>query len=113
TFEVAANVLVGLPLGEQTDAFRPLFEDVIGGMMVPVPVRVPFGRLDRSLRARKALLRLLRPHVLAARDRPPAGLVGQLAHHRGDGGEPLSPDEIVEHLVLLAWAGYDTTASAA
>lgn len=113
TFEVAANVLAGLPLGAEVDSFRPLFENVIGGMMVPIPVRVPFGRLDRSLRARAALLRLLGPHVLRARERDPAGLVGHLAHHRDDGGAHLPVDEIVEHIVLLAWAGYDTTASQA
>jgi retinoid hydroxylase len=111
TFEVAATVLAGLPLGGAVDAFRRLFEDVIGGMMVPIPVRVPFGRLDRSLRARAALVRLLGPHVLAARAAPPVGLVGQLAHHRDDAGRPLPVEEIVEHIVLLAWAGYDTTAS--
>lgn len=113
TFEVAATVLAGLPLGGAVDAFRRLFEDVIGGMMVPVPVRVPFGRLDRSLRARAALVRLLGPHVLAARAAPPVGLVGQLAHHRDDAGRPLPVEEIVEHIVMLAWAGYDTTASQA
>jgi cytochrome P450 len=113
TFDIAANVLVGLPLGAQTDAFRPLFEDVIGGMMVSIPVRVPRGKLDRSLKARAALVRLLTPHVEAARAAPPAGLVGQLAHHVDGSGRALPAEAIVEHLVLLAWAGYDTTASSA
>lgn len=113
TFEVAANVLAGLPLGAEVDSFRPLFEDVIGGMMVPIPVRVPFGRLDRSLRARAALIRLLGPHVLRARAGEPVGLVGQLAHHRDAQGAMLPVEEIVEHILMLAWAGYDTTASQA
>lgn len=113
TFHVAANVLAGLALGPETDAFRPLFEDVIGGMMVPLPVRVPFGRLDRSLRARAALVEQLRPHVLKAREGAPVGLVGQLAQHRDERGGHLSVEAIVGHLVMLAWAGYDTTASAA
>jgi cytochrome P450 len=113
TFEVAASVLAGLPLGAETDAFRSLFEDVIGGMMVPVPVRIPFGRLDRSLRARAALVELLSPHVERARRGAPVGLVGQLAHFRDEAGQPLPAVEIVEHLVMLAWAGYDTTASSA
>jgi cytochrome P450 len=113
TFEVAANVLVGLSLGAETDRFRPLFEDVIGGMMVHVPLRFPFGRLDRSLRARAALGHLLAEHVLRAREQPAVGLVGQLAHYRDQAGAWLSPDEVVRHLVLLAWAGYDTTASSA
>jgi cytochrome P450 len=113
TFEVAANVLAGLPLGAEVDSFRPLFEDVIGGMMVPVPLRVPFGRLDRSLKARAALIRLLGPHVLRARARDPIGLVGHLAHHRDEAGTFLPVEEIVEHILMLAWAGYDTTASQA
>ncbi len=113
TFEVAANVLAGLPLGDAVDSFRPLFEDVIGGMMVPVPVRIPFGRLDRSLKARAALIRLLGPHVLRARAQDPVGLVGQLAHHRDEHGAYLPAEEIVEHILMLAWAGYDTTASQA
>jgi cytochrome P450 len=113
TFDVAANVLTGLELGREADEFRPPFERLIGGIMAPVKVRVPFGRLDRALRARKELEALLRPRVLAARARPPTGLLGQLAHHRDASGTPLPVDEIVGHLLLLFWAGYDTTASAA
>jgi cytochrome P450 len=111
TFHVAANVLAGLALGPQTEAFRPLFEQLVEGMMVHVPVRLPFGRLHRSLRARAALVDLLRPHVLRARERDPVGLVGQLAHARDEDGALLSVEAIVGHVNMLAWAGYDTTAS--
>jgi len=112
TFAVAANVLTGLGLGEETEAFRPLFERLIDGIMAPLPWRIPFGRLDRALVARERLVDALRPRVEAARRAPPTGLVGQLAHHRDARGEPLPADAIVEHLLLLFWAGYDTTASA-
>jgi retinoid hydroxylase len=113
TFEVAANVLGGLELGAQTDAVRPHFERLIDGVMAPVPYRVPFGKLDRALRARRELERALAPRVLEARSREPRGLVGQLAHHRDPDGTMLSVTEIIEQLLLLAWAGYDTTASSA
>ena len=112
TFEVAANVLTGLRLGEETEAFRPLFERLIGGIMAPVPVRFPFGRLDRALRARSELARLLRPRIESARAVAPRGLLGQLAHHRDTDGRWLPVEEITQHLLLLFWAGYDTTASA-
>jgi cytochrome P450 len=113
TFDVAANVLTGLELGRETDEFRPPFERLIAGIMAPIKYRVPLGRLDRALRARAELSLLLRPRVLAARARAPVGLLGQLAHHRSADGTPLPVDEIVGHLLLLFWAGYDTTASAA
>jgi cytochrome P450 len=112
TFEVAANVLTGLSLGAETEAFRPHFERLIGGIMSPVNARVPFGPLDRALTARAKLTELLRPRVEAAREEPPAGLLGQLAHHRDANGRYLPVDQVVGHLLLLFWAGYDTTASA-
>jgi cytochrome P450 len=112
TFEVAANVLTGLELAEETEAFRPLFERLIAGIMAPVPLRVPLGKLDRALRARAELARLLRPRIEAARNAPPRGLLGQLAHHHDADGRWLPIEEITQHLLLLFWAGYDTTASA-
>jgi retinoid hydroxylase len=113
TFEVAANALAGLALGHETDAFRPEFEKLIGGIMAPVPVRFPFGRLDRSLAARARLFDTLRPHVEAIRSVPSQGLVSLLSQQRDPSGRGLTNDEIIGHLLLLAWAGYDTTASAA
>lgn len=112
TFDVAANVLTGLSLGRETDEVRPWFERLIDGIMAPTKIRVPLGRLDRALRARAHLSAILRPRIEAAREREPKGLLGQLAHHRDEAGEPLPVDEIVGHLLLLFWAGYDTTASA-
>lgn len=112
TFDVAANVLAGFHLGEETARFRHLFETLIDGVMAPIPLRVPMGRLDRALRARRKLIKLLEPRIAAARERAPEGLVGQLAHHRDEDGSPVSSDEIAAHVLLLVWAGYDTTASA-
>lgn len=112
TFAVAANVLTGLSLGDEAERFRPHFERLIDGIMAPTPYRVPLGRLDRALRAREKLVAMLRPRVLDARARPPEGLVGQLAHHRDAEGRHVDVDDVVGHLLLLFWAGYDTTASA-
>jgi retinoid hydroxylase len=111
TFSVAANVLTGLALGDEAERLRPPFERLIEGIMAPTKVRVPFGRLDRALRARAELFELLLPRVEAARGRPPAGLIGHLAHQRDERGELVDPRAVVGHLLLLLWAGYDTTAS--
>ncbi len=113
TFDVAANTLSGLPLGDQIERFRPHFEQVIYGTMAATHVRVPFGRLDRGLRARETVIELLRPLVRAARHTEPHGLVGQLAHYRDEAGQPIPTDEISSHILMLMWAAYDTTASQA
>lgn len=113
TFTVAAHVLTGLPLSEETESLRPLFEHLIDGIMAPTNVRVPLGRLDRALRARARLAELLAPRVEEARRAEPVGLLGQLAHYRDEEGRPLSVEAVTGHVLLLFWAAYDTTASSA
>ncbi|MEZ4265462.1 MAG: cytochrome P450 [Myxococcota bacterium] len=113
TFDVAANALTGLDLGRQTESFRPRFERLIDGIMSPTNWRVPWGRLDRALNAREELMVLLRPRIEAARRAEPVGLVGQLAHGTDESGQPYETDAIIGQLLLLFWAGYDTTASSA
>lgn len=111
TFAVAANTLTGLGLGEETDAYRPHFHKLMNGILAPTKLRVPFGKLDRALRARETMRGMLRPKVEAARTSEPVGLVGQFAHHKNEDGSSIPTDAIIDHLFLLFWAGYDTTAS--
>ncbi len=113
TFDAAANVLTGLSLGAETDSFRPHFRGLIDGVMAPTKLRIPLGRLDRALKSREALFDLLRPRVEAARRVEPVALLGKLAHHRDENGKPIATDDIIGHILLLFWAGYDTTASSA
>lgn len=113
TFEVAASALIGLEPGEDLSWYRPRFQALVDGAMARFPSRFPLGQLDRGLRARDELVERLTPRIEAARDRPPEGMLGLLAHHRDEQGQPLSSRRVAEHLLLLFWAGYDTTASTA
>lgn len=111
TFKVSANILTGLELGRDADEFEPLLETIIQGIMAPTPLRIPFGSLDRAMKTREVVIEKLVPRIEAARRVEPKGLVGQLAHWTDDHGTYLPADEIARHLILLFWAGYDTTAS--
>jgi cytochrome P450 len=91
---------------------REDFELLIDGMMALSPARMPWGRLHRALCARQRLVEQLLPVVCAAREGAWGGLATSLWGAEPSGA-PLSDQEIVRHLLLLAWAGYDTTASAA
>jgi len=112
TFDAAAHALTGLELGHETETFRPYFERLIKGTMAATKLRIPFAKLDRSLKARDELMRLMRPRIIAARRRPATGLVGQLAHFRDERGRMLPTDTVSAQLLMLLWAAYDTTASA-
>ncbi len=110
TFEVSANALVDLELTE-LDEWRSLFEDLIAGATANTTWRVPFGVFNRGLRARATLMKKLAPRIEEARSREPRGMVGLLAHHKDADGAALSTEAIAAHILLLFWAGYDTTAS--
>ena len=90
---------------------RPLFEAVIDGSMATTKIRWPGGLLDEALDARDELVKRLTPHVTRARRGDARGFLARLAQHQ-EGGRYLPVDEVVSHVMLLFWAGYDTTASA-
>jgi cytochrome P450 len=112
TFEVAANVLLGLDLdATELGRWQPLFEALIAGTDSFGLARIPFLRLDRAIRARESLIERLIPRVERARTHGGRGVLHQLAHHKARDGQPLSPRRVAEHLLLLFWAGFDTTAA--
>ena len=112
TFRVSATALTGLELGSELAEMEPLFDALIVGSMQSLPWKIPFSPLARGLKARRELFERLRPRIVAARQGEPVGMVGLLAHYRDEDGNHLPLDVVINHLLLLFWAGYDTTASA-
>ena len=114
TFEVAAKLLLGVDLKDEGVNTIQLLEVLLKGALAHTRWRVPLGKLDRGLRARGALLQwLVRKLELARSSGGGSGLLGLLAKHRDAQNAPLSNSRIAEHLLLLFWAGYDTTAATA
>jgi retinoid hydroxylase len=111
TFEVSAKALIGMPM-DDVPKWRPMFEALATGANASTKTRFPLGALDRGLRARERLIAQLSPLIDAARVGEPRGMLGLLAHHKEPDGQPLPTRTIAEHVLLLFWAGYDTTASA-
>lgn len=112
TFQVSANALTGLELGAEIDEMFPLFSKMIDATIQSVPVPLPFSPLAQGIKARKELFERFRPRIARARQEEPTGMIGLLAHHRDADGNFLPVDEVINHALLLFWAGYDTTASA-
>ncbi|MFM7313297.1 MAG: cytochrome P450, partial [Cyanobium sp.] len=75
-----------------------------------VPIAVPGTPFARALQARGRLLERLRGVLERARLRPTGGL-DLLSGGLDEAGLPLSDDDLVEQLLLLLFAGYETTAS--
>lgn len=114
TYTVSANALSGIELGDELEVLRPHFENLIDGTLTPIPWRMPFGRLNKAMKSRDFLYERLfeKVDMVRAGGGNKNGLFTLLAEYQDENGEYLSHEEVARHILLLFWAGYDTTASA-
>ena len=106
-FSVIATTVLGLD-GSDRDALFVDFE-IWTKALFSVPVAVPGSPFAKALQARSRLLSKLQ-QVLADADGRRGGL-DLLAGGLDEAGLPLSDEDLVEQLLLLLFAGYETTAS--
>lgn len=106
-FTVIATVVLGLE-GDDREALFVDFE-IWTRALFSLPVAIPGSPFARALAARERLLARLQ-RVL---ERPAAGrgALDLLAGGLDEAGIPLSDADLVEQLLLLLFAGYETTAS--
>jgi sterol 14-demethylase len=110
---VAARAFLG-------DAFRDrmgleffqVFRDFSGGLESVLPLWLPLPRFFRSRRAKKTVDRLLLALIAERRATPldPPDFLQSLIQSTYPDGRPLSDERIVGLILLLVWAGHETTA---
>ena len=107
-FAVIASVVLGLE-GDDIEALFADFE-IWTKALFSVPIAIPGSPFAKALQARARLLERLRGVLERAKDRPTGGL-DLLSGGMDEAGLPLADDDLVEQLLLLLFAGYETTAS--
>ena len=113
-FAVIATVVLGLD-AEARDALFIDFE-LWTRALFSVPLAIPGSPFARALAARTRLLARLQQVLEQARHQAEAGLplsggLDLLSGGLDEAGLPLADDDLVEQLLLLLFAGYETTAS--
>ena len=113
-FSVIATVVLGLQ-GDDRDALFADFE-IWTRALFSIPIAFPGSPFSRALEARTRLLARLGGVLKRARDQeevgqPLAGGLDLLSGGLDEAGLPLTDDDLVEQLLLLLFAGYETTAS--
>jgi cytochrome P450 len=108
----AFTVIAAVVLGLEGDDIEALFADfeIWTRALFSVPIALPGTPFARALQARSRLLQRLRGVLERARERPTGGL-DLLSGGLDEAGLPLTDDDLVEQLLLLLFAGYETTAS--
>lgn len=113
-FTVIAQVVLGLE-GADREALFADFE-IWTRALFSIPLAIPGSPFARALAARGRLLARLgevleRAREQAAHGLPLAGGLDLLSGGLDEAGLPLTDDDLVEQLLLLLFAGYETTAS--
>ncbi len=111
--DVAAHSFLGRDFrGRLAGDFFALFRKFSGGLEFVLPHWFPIPRLIKARGAKYKLHRILQSWVEERRARPvsPPDFFQDLVAARYEDGTAI-PDEIIRHLVLLlVWAGHETTA---
>lgn len=111
--DIAAHSFMGREFHEQLGhEFFELFRDFSGGMEFVLPLWLPTPRMIRSQRAKKKLHAILQTWIEKRRAAPldPPDFFQGMVDTKYPDGRPL-PDELIRHLILLlVWAGHETTA---
>jgi cytochrome P450 len=113
-FRVIASVVLGLE-GDDREALFADFE-IWTRALFSVPWALPGSPFARALEARQRLLLRLKQVLARSRRDAEAGLplsggLDLLSGGLDEAGLPLDDDDLVEQLLLLLFAGYETTAS--
>ncbi|CAN1835556.1 Abscisic acid 8'-hydroxylase 3 [Linum perenne] len=112
TFEAMCKMLMGLEGGHE---MKSLYDDVsnIYKAMLAFPLRLPWTRFNKGLKARERVMKRLENMMSERRERPThdeQDFLQQLLG--GEGSSKLTDGEIKDNILTMIIAGQDTTASA-
>jgi sterol 14alpha-demethylase len=111
--DIAAHSFMGREFHEKLGhEFFELFRDFSGGMEFVLPLWWPTPKMLKSQRAKKKLHAILQSWIEKRRAAPldPPDFFQGMVESKYPDGKPI-PDELIRHMImLLVWAGHETTA---
>ncbi|KAI3680546.1 hypothetical protein L6452_35319 [Arctium lappa] len=117
TFNVICSLLFGIERGPKREKLLPPFQDMIEGILA-IPINLPFTKFNRGIIARKKLVPMLIDLIREKREAieeqkrvdPHKDLITSLLSIRDNDNLPMmSDEEIIDNIIAVMIAGYDTT----
>ncbi|KAK1422607.1 hypothetical protein QVD17_17892 [Tagetes erecta] len=115
TFNIICSLVFGIERGPRREKLIPLFQDMMEAAL-SVPINLPFTKYNRGIVARKKLVPMIarliheKMNALIKEQAQHNDLITSLLSIRDTDGTPMmSEDEIIDNVIVLMIAGYDTT----
>ncbi|SMF61127.1 Cytochrome P450 [Allosphingosinicella indica] len=112
TLDLAAQCLLGLPLGTRATQVGRDFITMLGASTALIRRPIIGGGLWRGMRARRRLHRTLLAEIPQRRRSPGPDIFSAICIAVDEHGAHLGEEAIVDHMSLLLMAAHDTTSSA-
>lgn len=112
TLDIAANIFLGMGLGEEADRVNRAFELAVAASMPRVRLRVPGGLLWRGIRARRYMCDFFRAQLPQKRAGNGSDMFTLLSQATDEEGNRYTDQEVIDHMIFLMMAAHDTTTSA-
>jgi cytochrome P450 len=119
TFEVILRAVIGVSNPQRLERLRELLPKLLDFSvfdmwfvwLFPKILNTPIGRGHKSMRVRPEVDRLLYEEIAAHRAHPEGrdDILALLVAARGENGEPLSDEELLDQIITLLLAGHETT----
>lgn len=113
SLDLAAESLLGMPLGEESDRINKAFVDEVQASVAPVRVPLPGTAMRKGVNARAYLIDLFKREIPARRAGDARDFFSQFCRATDEDGQPLSDDAIADHMNFLMMAAHDTITSSA
>jgi retinoid hydroxylase len=110
TFDIASALLLGIDAGTHSSVLLHWFEELTNGLFA-LPLRWRWTRYGRALHARDQLLAHIEREVRRRQQQPATDALGLLVQSRDEQGRCMPLNEIYDQVLLLLFAGHETTAS--
>lgn len=109
--DVAAEVFLGVEMGEEADAVNQAFVDTMLASMAVVKLPLPGTTWQRGLKGRSLLEDFIERHIPAKRAAPGADFFSQICAATDEDGNVFSDEAVRDHVIFLLFAAHDTTTS--
>ena len=109
--EVAAEVFLGVEMGEEASGVNTAFVDTMLASMAVLKLPIPGTLWHRGLTGRKHLEDFVMAHIDDKRKHEGRDIFSQICHATDEDGNYFSDEAVRDHIIFLLFAAHDTTTS--
>lgn len=109
--EVAAEVFLGVEMGEEASGVNTAFVDTMLASMAVFKLPIPGTLWHRGLTGRKHLEDFVMAHIDDKRKHEGRDIFSQICHATDEDGNYFSDEAVRDHIIFLLFAAHDTATS--